>query len=465
MVMAVGIAAGCVPAGTLAPSAEADRAVVQLRNEVLAHSRAADWVRDLTDRVGPRLSGSPGGAEAIAWALARMKSLGFANVHAEKVVVPHWVRGVEEGAIVAPVTQRLSLTALGGSVPTPVGGLEAEVVEVPSLEALDALPDAQVRGRIVFFDKMTERTRTGEGYGKAVDVRGEGPVRAAKKGAVGVVIRSIATANTRLPHTGATHYADGVEKVPAAALSVPDAALLHRLLEGGPVRLRVTLSCQSLPDVESADVVGDIVGRERRDEIVLLGAHLDSWDLASGAIDDGAGVGAVLEAARQIGRLSPHPRRTVRVVLFANEENGLRGAAAYAKEHEQQLAHHVVALEVDSGTGSVYAMSYVAGPEAGPLVAAIAAPLRALGIEAPQAGPSHGADLGSLLEAGVPAFGLRQDMTTYFDYHHSADDTFDKVEPAKLAQVAAAVAVVAYGAAEAPADLGRVPESLRARPR
>jgi carboxypeptidase Q len=436
--------------------------VDQLRASILGHSRAADWVRDLTDQVGPRLSGSPGDPKAVAWAVATMNSLGYTNVHAEKVMVPRWERGAEEAAVVSPVHQRLILTALGDSVPTPPQGIEADVVEVPTLEALDAMSEQQVHGKIVFFNKPTARLRTGEGYGKAVDVRGGGAVHAAKKGAVAVVIRSIATSNTRLPHTGAMNYADGVEKIPGAALAVPDAELLHRLLERGqPVRITLTLGCRTLPDAESANVIGDVVGRERPEEVVLLGAHLDSWDLGTGAIDDGAGVGAVLEAGRQIAAMNPHPRRTVRVVLFANEEHGLNGAFAYAKAHEAELGRHVVATEIDSGTGQVYAMSYLAGPDAAGAMATVAEPLLALGISPPQSAPHNGADLIPLRKAGVPVVSLQQDALSYFDYHHSADDTFDKVEPEKLAQVAAAAAVFASGAADATADFGRVPESMR----
>jgi carboxypeptidase Q len=454
----------CVRPPAVAPTPPEDPAISALRDEALNHSRAAEWVEDLTLRVGPRLSGSAGDAKAVVWGLATMKTLGLQNVRAEKVVVPHWERGNEQGAIVAPVSQRLALVALGDSVGTPANGLEAEVIEASSLAALEALPDTQVRGKIVFFNKITARTKTGEGYGNAVDVRGEGPALAARKGAVAVVIRSISTSKTRLPHTGALRYADGVPPIPAAALAVPDAEALAALLQrGGPVRISLSLGCQKLPDADSANVVGEIPGREKPDEIILLGAHLDSWDLGTGALDDGAGVGIVLEVGRLLAKLERRPRRTTRVILFANEEHGLSGGNAYGKAHAAELGQHIAAVEMDLGDGPVSFMSALTAPEAKPVVESIATPLLALGIPLVPSEMAFGADLRSLRLAGVPILSLGQDATTYFDYHHSADDTFDKVDAKKLAQSTAAAAVIVYGAAEANSDLGRIPEALRDR--
>ena len=292
-------------------------------------------------------------------------------------MVPAWQRGAETGEVTSPVHQTLALAALGGSVATPDGGLEGEIVRVASLEELAGKPADAVRGRIVFIDQPTARTSDGAGYGAAGHVRSAGPSAAAKLGATGLLIRSIGTDDNRLPHTGGTHYDADVAKIPAAALSAPDAALLTRLVRRGPVRVRFTLGCRTLPDAESANVIGEIPGRERPQEIVLLGAHLDSWDLGTGAIDDAAGCGIVIEAARQIGLMAQKPRRTIRVVLFANEENGLKGGKAYAEAHAAELASHVAALEADLGQGPPLGFSWNAGPSADTLLKAAAGPARA----------------------------------------------------------------------------------------
>ncbi|HEX7252142.1 MAG TPA: M28 family peptidase, partial [Thermoanaerobaculia bacterium] len=437
------------------------RTAEALREKAFAGSQAARWVQELTDQVGPRLTGSPGDAAAVAWALASLKARGFANVRAEKAVTHVWKRGMETGEITAPFSQTLVLTALGGSVPTPDGGIEAEVVELSSLAALEA-PSTNVRGKIVFFDKKMERTGDGSGYGAAVDVRSHGPARAAKLGAVAVLIRSIGTDHNRTPHTGGTEYEAGIAKIPAAALSVPDAELLERLLkEKKPVRVRLTLTCHDDPDADTANVVGEIPGRERPAEIVLLGAHLDSWDLATGAIDDGAGCGIVIEAARLIGELPRRPRRSVRVVLFANEEHGQAGANGYRQAHDSEIPLHVAALEADSGTDAPTAFSWNAGPTAEPLIREIAAILAPMGAgEAIPRGPG-GTDVAPLRQAGVPVFSIRQDSSRYFDYHHTANDTFDKIAPASLDRMVAAVSAFAYVAAEMPEPFEKIPPEAR----
>lgn len=433
----------------------------ELRQRALQTSRAYEILQSLTDEVGPRLAGSPGDAKAVAWALGTMKALGLANVRAEPVDVPHWERGPASAALMAPVAQPLSIVALGGSVATPEGGLEAAVVEVASIEALEALPDADVKGRIVFFDKRMTRTKDGKGYGEAVDVRGKGASAAARKGAVGVLIRSIGTGASRFPHTGALRYDADAPKIPAAALAIPDAELLHRTIaRDGVARVRLELGCRDLGEARSANVIGEVVGRDT-DEIVLLGAHLDSWDLGTGAVDDGAGVAVVLESARLVAERGERPRRTVRVVLFANEENGLRGAKAYAKAHEGELARHVLALESDLGAGRVFAIEYLAGPGADAAFRALAAPLAGLGVAAPRPHAAHGADLWPLRVAGVPVMELHQDASTYFDVHHTADDTLDRVDRRDLDQVVAVTVAVAWGAADAVTDFGRIPEDAR----
>ncbi|HEV8266621.1 MAG TPA: M28 family peptidase [Thermoanaerobaculia bacterium] len=419
-------------------------------------SRALETVRSLTDEVGPRLAGSPGDAAAVAWAIRTMTALGFSNVHSEPVLVPHWERGEEAARVVSPVSQRLVITALGGSVPTSPEGLEAEIVETDSLEALGKLGEA-VRGRVVFMNRRTERTRDGSGYGTTSRLRVRGPSEAAKLGAVGYLLRSVGTATTRVPHTGTLVYADGVARIPAAALPAPDADFLHRLLERKkPVRLRLTLGCRNLPDAESANVVGDVPGREKPEEIVVLGAHLDSWDLGQGAVDDGAGCAIVSEAARLVGALARRPRRTLRVILYANEENGARGGKAYVEAHKGELARHVAALEADSGAGRCYGFTYRIGAGSEAFVAALKAFLWPSGSGEARDGEG-GVDIGPLREAGVPAFGVRMDSTLYFDVHHSADDTFEKIDAADLDSGVGVAAALAYAVADLPEPLPRVP--------
>lgn len=445
--------------------AAAAQAALTLRERAIAGSRAVEWVRGLTDEAGPRLAGSPGDRAAVNWALATLRLQGFANVHAEKVLVPVWQRGIETGEVLAPWPHTLALTALGGSVPTPEGGLEAEIVELPSMDALESNAD-RVKGKIVFFNVKMERAADMSGYGRAVPVRSDGASRAGKLGAVGVLIRSIGTDHNPTPHTGGLLYAGGAPKIPAAALSIPHAELLERLGQTGrPVRVKFTLGCRELPQAESANVIGEIPGSDKKDEIVLLGAHLDSWDLGSGAIDDGAGCGIVIEAARLIGQLPIRPRRTVRVVLFANEENGLAGGRGYALAHAAELPKHAAALEADSGSGAPSGLGWTAGPSAEALLTAIAKILEPIGAGALKADGGGGADIGPLKAAGVPLFAALQDTSRYFDFHHTANDTFDKIEPAALDRVVATVAVFAWVAATAPEPFEKIPEAKRTEPR
>jgi carboxypeptidase Q len=453
------LGAGCSqsrPTGAAPSPADA------LRETVLASSQAFDTVRSLTDEVGPRLSGSPGNEAAIPWAVAALGAAGLTRVHAEPCAVPHWERGAEEGEMIEPSRQPLSLTALGGSVGTPPGGLEADVIEVPSLDAVDKLDPGVAAGKIVFIYVQMERTRDGSGYGAAVRPRGQGAIHAARVGAAGVLIRSVGTDTNRAPHTGAMHYDDHVPRIPAAALASPDADQLHRLLaQGKRVRVRLSLGARSLPDAVGASVVGDVEGSGAPGEIVLLGAHLDSWDLGKGALDDGAGCGIVIEAARQIARLAHHPRRTVRVVLFANEENGLRGAHAYAAAHAAELPLHMVGLEADLGAGRVYEARFLGSPSALPAFRAAAAAVAPLGIPVSDKAARSGSDLTPLMAEGVPIIELSQDASSYFDYHHSANDTLERVRRSDIDQAAAAFAAMAYAAADAPGDFGRIPEDKR----
>ena len=415
----------------------------------------------LTDSVGPRLSGGSGHARAVEWTAAQLKADGV-EVRLEKVMVPHWVRGEETAAVVASqgrVEQPLSLTALGGSAGTPEGGLEAEVVMVRSVEEAAALGE-KARGRIVFFQGMMKQSRD---YGAGSTLRVRGPAAAASQGAVAALVRSAATASFRSPHTGVTLFDKG-QPIPAAAVSTEDADLLERLITAGagPVRVRLKLGCKTLPDVESANVVAELKGREKPDEIVLLGGHLDSWDLATGAIDDGAGVAMVMAALRGLARLPQHPRRTVRVVLFANEENGSRGSRGYRAAHAAELARHVAAIEMDAGAGRATSISAPNAPAVlGPWIGR-EGPLAGLGVTDLDDGGHGGADIGGLAEdAQVPMVDVNQEGSRYFDIHHSAADTLDKVDPQQLRQAAATVAWVAYALAEMPGTLDRRPPKPR----
>jgi carboxypeptidase Q len=441
------------------PGAEiADKLAAMAR----AESQAYETVRSIADEVGPRLAGSPGDRAAVAWALATMKSKGFDNVRAEKVKVPHWDRGQESGRIVSPYPHSLAVTTLGGSVGTPPRGIEAEVVFAASIEELEKLDEAKVKGKIAFISTPIERRSDGRGYATGGGTRYRAAAAAAKKGAVAALIRSIGTDHNRLPHTGAMGYEKGVPEIPAAALSVPDAEMLERIVASGkPVRVALSLGAKMLAEEESANVIGEVKGREKPEEIVVLGAHLDSWDLGQGALDDGAGCAVVMEAARLIGKLPSPPRRTIRVVLFANEENGLRGAAGYAKDHAAELDKHVLALESDLGSGKPIGIRFRAGPEAEPKLSWLARLVEPLGIKREPRDAFGGADIGALREAGVPIVDVQQDATAYFDVHHTANDTLDKVNKEELDQMVAAVAIVAHAGANSPEAFGRIPEEKR----
>jgi hypothetical protein len=425
---------------------------------------AYETVRELLEASGPRLTGSPGGALAVAWARRALEARGFANVRTEPVLAPHWERGEESGQLLLPIPLRLSLCALGGSVGTPPGGVEADVVEATSLEAVDALGE-KAKGKIVFIWQVMERGPTGAGYGATVPIRSNGASRAARVGAAAVVIRSVATSSARFPHTGALDYADGVAKIPAAALAVNDADLLHSYLSKGTrVRMKLTLGARTLPDVATANVVGEIPGREKPGEIVVVGGHLDSWDLGTGAEDDGAGCGIAIEAARLVGALPVRPRRTIRVVLFANEENGLAGGLAYAKAHAGELPRHAGAIEADGGSGRASGFGWMAGPSAAPLFEELAAFLAPSGLGATRKG-GGGADVGPMRLAGVPLFSAIQDSSRYFDVHHSADDTIDKVDREGLNSNVATVAALLYTLAESETPVEKIPEGERERRR
>ena len=435
----------------LALPLSAQQDVERLISHILENSQAYGTLAHLTDDIGPRLSGSKGAEEAVRWTTATLRQWGL-QVRNETVTVPHWVRGEERGLLVSHNDQKIVLTALGGSVATPRTGITADVVEVTSYDQLEELGRAGVAGKIVFYNAAMDMdlVRSGQAfqaYGKAVVFRGGGASRAAEFGAVAAVIRSVASGSLRTPHTGALRYDETQPKIPAAALTTEDADLVHRLLaRGDRVRMRLVLTPRTLPDAQSANVIAEIRGSEYPDEIVLIGGHLDSWDLGTGAIDNGSGVAMVMETLRVIHELGLKPKRTIRGVLFMNEENGLRGARAYFANaaKREELHRHVAAVETDAGAAPPVAFATTLEGEE---LAAFAARAKVLERIAPMnfVTSSHtGADTSPLVDAGVPGFGLIPDPRHYFDLHHSAADTLDKVDPTALAQNTAALAALAW---------------------
>ncbi|MBL8733413.1 MAG: M20/M25/M40 family metallo-hydrolase [Planctomycetes bacterium] len=445
LVACAGSSGSLPPAGSpLAAEALAARCNA-LVDRALGDNRAMQTLAALLAAAPKRLSGSPGDADAVRWGLATMREIGLENVRAEPCKVPCWVRGTETAAVVGDGAVPLRVTALGGSIATAEGGIEAEVVEVRSFEQLQQMGEA-ARGKIVFFNRPMPRIlrRTGQAYGAAVPQRSNGAIEAGKVGGVAALVRSMTTTVDGHPHTGVMHYDDAVPKVPAAAIATADAEALAALLQRGPVRVRLELGCETRPEVESANVVGELRGGSRPDEVVVIGGHLDAWDLGRGAHDDGAGVAHVLEAVRLLKVCGVRPARTIRVVLFACEEFGLHGATAYAEQHAAELGQHVAAMETDAGGFTPQGFSTSLTGDDAEAVRRLFAPLAELGAGAvlPGAG-ACGADLTPMHAAGVTCFGLVVDGHRYFDYHHSALDDLAAVNERELALGAA---VVAYAA-------------------
>jgi len=447
--------AGFAAAGEDAPAAitvdmaaSASRLVRLAMNDNAAHA----IVTSLTTEIGPRLAGTEAEARARRWALDTLRELGFANVREEPFEVPLWVRGEENAEILAPYPQPLTVTALGGSSATPPEGVRGRVVVFDSLAALQAQADDSLGGHIVFIDEVMARSRDGSGYSAAVSKRRLAAYQAQEKGAAAVLIRSVGTSSHRFAHTGQMRRVldPGPAGVPAAALTAPDADQLRRVLSHGkPVELRLTLTPRSLAPGPSGNVIAEIPGRETPEEIVLVGAHLDSWDLGTGAVDDAAGVGIVVAAAKLLMEHLPQPpRRTVRIVLFGSEEVGLVGAGVYTRQYAGALDKHIIATESDFGAGDIWRFDTRVGEDALPAADAIAEVLAPLGIARGNNEAYGGPDMQYLREAGVPVVGLLQDGSDYFDLHHTADDTLDKIAPEALDQNVAAYAVFLYLAAE-----------------
>ncbi len=417
-------------------------------------SRAYAIVESLTTEIGERLAGTPPANRAVEWAKAKFSKLGYDKVYTEPVAFPLWLRGVEEANVVTPYPQHLAIATLGGSVGTG-GTMEADVVEFANLDALKAAKYEALVDKIAYISNRMQRFKDGHGYGPAVAARVDGPSIAGKLGAKALLIRSIGTDHDRLPHTGVLLYADGAPKIPAAALSNPDADLLSNMLRRGkPVRVRLNLGAETRGMVTSYNVIGEITGRSKPDEVVVIGGHLDSWDLGTGAIDDGAGVAITMAAGALIGKLKTHPERTVRVIAYMNEEQGLYGGKAYAAAHIGQLKQHQLGAESDFGAGRVYALRAGVKAAAWPVIEQIGEVLAPLGIATEKSVGDAGPDVGAFAEQGLAWAQLAQDGTDYFDWHHTANDTLDKIDPKALDQQAAAYAVLAYLAAEADGSMG-----------
>jgi carboxypeptidase Q len=437
----------------------------RLHQEALDSDYAYKQVAYLCNNIGPRLTGSSQAQRAVEYVAGEMTRLGL-TVQLEELKVPHWVRGIETGALVqypgmAPYTsQKIVLTALGGSVATPVTGLNAEVVVVNNFDELNALPKGAVTGKIVLFNNKFDRQMAAQGfggnaYGQAVAYRGRGPSAAARVGAVAVLVRSAGGSQNRLAHTGAFRYADDAPKIPAAAVTYEDADLIAHLAAQGPVTFRLVLTPQTLPDTVSYNVIADIKGTEHPEQIVIVSGHLDSWDLGTGAIDDGAGVAVAMQTAQLIKRLGLRPKRTIRVIAWMNEENGLVGGRTYAQNQKDNLANHFAGIESDRGAGHPLGFYFTGKTEIEPMLGPVAAILRASGAGLVQQTEDVEADISPLAAGGVPAFGLWQDTRTYFDYHHTEADTLDKIDPEELAKNAAVMAVLAYALANIEQPLPR----------
>ncbi len=425
------------------------RNIDRLQAAALESDRAYGIVESLVTQVGPRLAGSEAEAQARDWAVAMLRANGFSNVRIEPFTIPYWDATREEAHIVSPGHERAMVAAaLGGSPATPAGGLTADIVRFPDLAALEAAPASAVAGRIVFIDERMNRAQDGAGYGVAVRKRGRCAPVAQAKGAVGCLIRAVGTDTHRFAHQGGSSRQADNASLPAMSISPADADVLARLVAGGRVRVRLDIEADIRDNAPSGNVIAEIRGRERPEEIVLLAAHLDSWDMGQGAIDDGAGVAIITAAARLIRELPRRPRRTIRILLAGAEENGVHGGAAYGRAHAGEVANHVVALESDFGAGRVWRFDSRFAEPALPYARAFQRALAPLGVLPGNNEADGGADVSAVRLAGVPVVDLSQDGADYFDYHHTPNDTLYAIDRAALRQNVAAWATFVYLAAD-----------------
>ena len=437
----------------------------RLRDEALRDPYAYKQLSYLTDNIGPRLSGSTQANTAVDWIAAQMRELG-AEVSLERTAVPHWVRGEESAVLtdwpnkVAGSTQKIVFSALGNSVATAPAGIYASVIVVNSFAELRALPVGAVKGKVVLFNVAFDKAMTAQGQGlqaylQTAPYRVVGPSVAAKLGAIAVLVRSLGNEDTRTPHTGVLLYRDGVNKIPAAAITAEDADLIARLAEQGPVTIHLTLSPQTLPSETSYNVIADWRGSENPEQVVVVSGHLDSWDLGTGAIDDGAGIVTAMETIQLLKTLNIHPRRTIRFIAWMNEEFGASGAASYGNEHAAEFRNHVAAMESDLGCDHPTGL-YLSDPALEAFLAPVSEALKPIGagvLTTVDEIPSE--DLAPMMAAGVPSLAPIQDLRSYFNYHHTAADTLDKVDPQHLGENAAVIAVAAYALADAKKPIPR----------
>ncbi|WP_436048903.1 M20/M25/M40 family metallo-hydrolase [Phenylobacterium sp. LjRoot225] len=419
-----------------------------VRDKALSDPTAWRVVESLTSEVGARPVGTPAMARARDWGVATLAALGFENVHVESFTTRAWIRGEESAEVVGPWPQRLQILGLGNSAPTPKGGLTAEIVLFRTYQAMLDQPPGALKGKIAVVTQATPRTQDASSYGLIGVQRTQGPLEAAKRGAVGYLVRSISTADTRLPHTGST----AAPGIPAAALATPDAEQLERLAaRGKPVTVRLDMSSSVIAAAPAWNVVGEIRGRERPEEVIVVGGHLDSWDPGTGAIDDGAGI-AITTAAARIAGQAQRPRRTLRVVMWGSEEQGGSGDE-YAKAHADEIARIVVAGESDLGAGRIWRAALPAGSLDHPAMSVFAATVSPLGVLMLREPPKYGgSDIAATIKAGAPFVQFSQDADRYFDLHHSADDTLDKIKPDELAQNVAVWASFLYLTANSDID-------------
>jgi carboxypeptidase Q len=419
----------------------------QIIRAALQDSSAFERLSELVDRFGHRLSGSDNLERAIDWILDEMRGDGLDDVRGEPVMVPHWVRGEESAELLEPRSMALPMLGLGGSIGTPAEGITAPVLVVRSFDELQERAD-DARGRIVLFNAPFTS------YGETVQYRSNGAIEAARVGAVASLIRSVTPHSMRTPHTGGMRYADDVDRIPHAAITVEDAELLQRMQNRGEtIVVRLRMNAATLPDAPSRNVVAELTGTELPSEVVVLGGHIDSWDVGQGAMDDAGGSVATWEVLRVLQRLGLRPRRTIRVVLWTNEENGLRGGTAYRETHADQVDNHVLAIESDGGVFKPTAFGFTGSEAAMEIVREIGQLLEPIDVGITSGG--GGADIGPLMRAGVPGMGLTVDGSRYFWYHHTDADTVDKLNPTDMALCVAALAVMSYVVADMPERLPR----------
>ena len=466
------LALGLVAAPAVAQDARTEAQAAVIRDAALKSNVALDYVTQITTRFGPRPAGSRSEQQAAVWAADYLRAQGFQNVRIEEFPLVGWERGEDSGAIIGAHPQPLVLAALGHSPATPRGGIEADVVRFTTLDDLRAAPDASVRGKIVYVDLgQMHPMQDGSGYGPQTRVRGAGPGVAAAKGAAAFILRSVGSDENRLPHTGTTQYVDGKATVPSFALSAPDADQVSRLIAmGEPVRLRLSSTARTY-QTHSQNVIGDLPGATRPDEIIVLGSHMDSWDQGTGAIDDAAGGAITIAAAKAIAASGQRAARTIRVVLYGSEEVAQptretgNGGGVYARNQGAAVEKHVIAGESDFGADRVYALRLPAGAQGSDFQKAANRVLYPIGVlSSSQVETEGGVDVGPLGPLGVPFFGLAQDGTRYFDLHHTANDTLDKIDPAQLSQNVAAWAGLVWLIADSDVDFRALRQAAVAAP-